>query len=110
MTVRIPLTEEQTQALQFAGAAEHSSTEADLALAKALSTEPEKLVFQPRDAGLLRQAVEALDAVGGMEEGFDSEHADEWARHCKTLAALAQRFRPYELSRSHSRGHGGYGL
>lgn len=109
MTVRIPLTEEQIQALQFAEAAEHSSTEAERALAKALSSEPGKLVFEPREAGLLRTAVQALEAVGGMEEGFDPEYAEEWARHCKTLAALAERFRPYELSRSQSRDRGGYG-
>ncbi len=110
MTVRIVLTEAQIQALQYTDASERSSTESDLALAAALSAEAGKLVFEPRDAGVIRRAIEALDAVGAMEEGFDPEYSEEWRRHCETLAELATRVRPYERPRAHARGNDGFSL
>ena len=99
MTVRIPLTEAQRLALDYAGAQEHDTTGAGRALAAALSVEAGKLVFEPRDAGLIRSAINGLPAVGGMEEGFDPEYSDEWNEHCETLADLAARVRQYESHR-----------
>ena len=104
MTVRIALTEAQIQALQYADAMERSATEADRALAAALSAEAGALVFEPRDAGVLRRAIQALDAVGAMEEGFDPEYSEEWQQHCNTLAELAASVHRYERSHAHSRG------
>ena len=110
MTVRIVLTEAQIQALQYTDASERSSTDSDRALAAALSSEAGKLVLEPRDAGMIRRAIEALDAVGAMEEGFDPEYSDEWRRHCETLAELATRLRPYEKSHKHACSYGGFSL
>lgn len=99
MTVRIPLTEAQRLSLEYAGAQEHDTTAGALALAAALTAEDGKLVFEPRDAGLIRSAINELDAVGGMEEGFDPEHSDEWRQHCETLTALAAHVGRYESHR-----------
>lgn len=110
MTVRIVLTEEQTQALEYADAFERSSTDSDRALATALSAEAGKLVFEPRDAGVIRRAIEVLDAVGAMEEGFDAEYAEDWRRHCETLAGLAAQVRPYESAFVTARRRDGFSL
>ena len=99
MTVRIPLTEAQKLALEYAGAQEHDTTAADRALVTALIAEEGKLVFEPRDAGMIRSAINELDAVGGMEEGFDPEYSDEWKQHCETLAELAANVGRYESHR-----------
>lgn len=103
MPVRIALEEAQIQALEYAGAQEHSSTEADRVLAAALSAEAGHLVFEPGNAAVIRGALEALESVGAMEEGFDPEYSEEWRRHCETLAALAESVRRYERSHAHSR-------
>ena len=100
MTVRIPLTEAQKLALEYAGAQEHDTTAADRALVTALIAEEGKLVFEPRDAGMIRSAINELDAVGGMEEGFDPEYSDEWKQHCETLAELAAHVGRYESHRA----------
>ena len=103
MAVRIPLTEAQNLALEYAGAQEHDTTAAERALAAALSAEGGKLVFEPRDAGMIRSAINDLDVVGGMEEGFDPEYSDEWKQHCETLAELATDVGRYESHRSSAR-------
>ena len=104
MTVRIGLTEAQIQALEYADAMERSSTEADRVLAAALSAEAGHLVFKPGNAAVIRGAIDALESVGAMEEGFDPEYSEEWCRHCETLAALADSVRRYERSHAHNRG------
>lgn len=110
MTVQIVLTEEQTQALEYADAFERSSTDSDRALAAALSAEAGKLVFESRDAGVIRRAIEALDTVGAMEEGFDPEYAEDWRRHCETLAGIAAKVRPYESALAPARRRDGFSL
>lgn len=101
MTVRIPLTGAQIQSLEYAGADEHDTTARDRALAAALTAEKGKLVFEPRDAGMIRLAIEELTVVGANEDGFDPELTDEWNKHCETLADLAARVRRYESHRAH---------